>query len=40
MYQRRQKEEDCLELQELKEKHKKYTLNKEEIVESIRLKYD
>ena len=34
------KEEDCLELQELKEKHKKYTSNKEEIVESIRLIHD
>jgi len=34
------KEDDCLELQELKEKHKKYTSNKEEIVESIRLTYD
>ena len=34
------KEDDCLELQELKEKHKKYTSDKEEIVESIRLTYD
>ena len=33
-------EDECLELQELKEKHKKYTSNKEEIVESIRLTYD
>ena len=34
------KVEDCLELQELKEKHKKYISNKEEIVKSIRLTYN